>query len=299
MLSNKQINKIGDSIKLRIDEESLKNLIDYKDQFLGPLFEISLNIKNLLRESKYSFLLSGRLKRTKSIIRKLRREQNKNMDLTRMADIAGVRIIVNNIKDQENLFTFLKSKFDIPKTFDYREKDQNYKSLHFHILDKNKKSLEVQLRTVSQHTWADESESFGEQAKENQGTKKTIEYLTSLSKMIYLDERGKDYEVSLNEYFKTRNPMNNKLSFLRENFLKLSNENIEATDNNIFIIVFDNVTKTITSNEKFFSNEISLALKELKRLSNYLDDERYEYLLMSSQSIDALRITHPRFFFKN
>ena len=157
----------------------------------------------------------------------------------------------------------------------------------------------MQLRTLGQHTWADESESFGEQAKENQGTKKTLEFLTSLSNMIYLDERGKDYDVSLNEYFKIRNPMSHKLPFLRENFLKLSKEHMEILDDHIFIIVFDNVTKTITSNEKFFSYEISLALKELKRLSNYLDDERYEYLLMSSQSIDALRITHPRYFFKN
>ena len=96
MLSNKQINKIGESIKIEVNEDNLNKLVDYRDQFLGPIFEISLGLKKLLSESNYSFLLSGRLKRTKSIIRKLKRPQNKNMDLTRMADIAGIRILVDN-----------------------------------------------------------------------------------------------------------------------------------------------------------------------------------------------------------
>lgn len=299
MLSNKQINKIGESIKIEVNEDNLNKLVDYRDQFLGPIFEISLGLKKLLSESNYPFLLSGRLKRIKSIIRKLKRPQNKNMDLTRMADIAGIRILVDNISDQDGIFDYLKSKFDILKIFDYREIDQNYKSLHFHLIDENNKTIEIQLRTLGQHTWADESESFGEQAKENKGSKKTLDFLTSLSKAIYLDERGKNYQISLNEYFKTRNPMNNKLLFLKKNFPEISKSNIEFSDNYLFIIVFDNETKTTIYNEKFYSTEANEALTELKRLSTYLDDDRYEYLLMSSQSLESLKLTHPRYFFIN
>ena len=38
--------------------------------------------------------IAGKLKRTSSSIRKLQRPQNKGMDLTRMSDIAGTRVIL-------------------------------------------------------------------------------------------------------------------------------------------------------------------------------------------------------------
>ena len=302
MLSNKQVNRIGDILKNNEhndSEENIKILIDFRNQFVDPLFGLSLKIKNLLNESKFSFILSGRLKRLKSIIRKLRREQNRHMDLTRMADIAGIRIIVEDISQQESIFEFLKDKLNFSKIFDYRERDQNYKSLHFHVVDESEKTIEIQLRTLGQHTWADESESFGEQSKENTGSKELLEFFSLLSNSLYRLERGESFDEPSNEYFKKRDPINDKYVYLKENFKKKSIETKKNIQDYIFIIVFDNKTKTITYNENFNLNETSSAIDEHKRLSSYLDDRRYEYLFMSSDSIDALKLTHPRFFYKN
>ena len=299
-ISNKQLNKIGEKIKSSsFSEEDLDIVINYRDTFIKTLFELSSLLKDNIMEINIPYLLTGRLKRKKSIIRKLKREENKNMDLTRIADLAGLRIIVENRKDQETLFKAIKNKFDIIKEFDYRNSEQNYKSIHIHTRHTDGKIIEVQIRTIPQHTWADESESFGEQVKENKGDRNAIEYLSILSSDIQKLENGQIIEDSKNFIYKSRNPLKDKLFFLNQNFLHVTKNNHSKKIDKIYLIVFDSLTRTLNHSDEFHFSEVEEVFKEYKRLSMYLDDIRYEHLIMNSNSQESLKLTHPRFFYKN
>ena len=272
--------------------------MDYRDTYFKSLFELSSMIKKSTQD-KTPYLLTGRLKRKKSIIRKLRRNENKNMDLTRIADLAGLRMIVNERDDQENLLNLIKSNFEIIKEFDYRDKDQNYRSVHLHAKHLDGKTIEIQLRTLAQHTWADESESFGEQVKQNEGDKNAIEYLSILSDDIYKLEKGIPVLDNDNFIYNSRNPLGDKLLFLKNNFMKTINQNMIKSQEKIYLIVFDSFTRSLNHSDEFQISEAEEVFLEYKRLSMFLDDIRYEHLIMSSNSQNSLHLTHPRFFFKN
>ena len=162
-LSQKQINKIGKKFRDSIqDEADFEILEEFKKSYDELLIEYTSKISKDLKSLGSNFVIAGRLKRTSSIIRKLQRPQNKGMDLTRMSDIAGTRVIVENLTDQKKILELLKEKYSVEKIYDYVESDQNYKSIHLVLKEEPYKYIEVQIRTLAQQTWADESEEFGE-----------------------------------------------------------------------------------------------------------------------------------------
>ena len=298
-LSNKYLNKIGERVRSYSNtEQDLADLMTYRDTYFKSLFELSSLIKKKIEDTT-PYLLTGRLKRQKSIIRKLRRTENKNMDLTRIADLAGLRMIVNNRDNQDSIFKFIKKNFEIVKEFDYRNEKQNYRSIHIHARHLDGKIIEIQIRTLAQHTWADESESFGEQVKENSGDPKAIEYLTILSDDINKLERGIPITKNDNFIYQSRNPLEDKLSYLNKNFMSATKQNINNPKDNIYLIVFDSFTRSLNHSDEFQISEVNDVFLEYKRLSMFLDDVRYEHLIMSSNSQNSLKLTHPRFFFKN
>lgn len=121
--------------------------------------------------------IARRLKRIPSILAKL--ERFPSMELGRMQDIGGLRIILPTMKDVEKLHTdYLQSAKSKTKHFqhtistakDYinNPKDDGYRSLHQvfkycnkHHPELNVLSIELQIRTQLQHSWATAVETLG------------------------------------------------------------------------------------------------------------------------------------------
>ena len=160
-ISQKQINKLGKKFRDSIwSDEDFNFLEEFKKSYDQLLINNSSIISQKLNKNLQNFILVGRLKRTKSIIIKIQRKNNYGMDLTRMSDIAGLRVIVNNLSNQNKAIEIIKSVLNIDKIYDYRKSEQNYRSVHL-ITKIEDKYLEIQVRTIAQQTWADESEDFG------------------------------------------------------------------------------------------------------------------------------------------
>src|SRR5262249_47175883 len=145
--------------------EDITLLEDYRTTFDPLLIETSAKVDCALARSGLPFVLSGRSKRTKSIIRKLQRLQNAGMDLSRMGDIVGIRVIIDSIKNQDAAIALLSRELVTKDVYDYRKQDRGYRSVHV-LTRHEEKLLEIQIRTLPQHLWAIESEAFGEQVKE-------------------------------------------------------------------------------------------------------------------------------------
>lgn len=103
-------------------------------------------------------VISGRPKTTTTIIEKLQREDG--MSLPRMQDLAGFRIVgAISLADQDRLAEEIVLRFPAdprsPKLIDRRADPRSgYRALHV-VTCLEGVSIEVQVRTLYQHVWAD------------------------------------------------------------------------------------------------------------------------------------------------
>lgn len=163
--SSKKVHNVS---KIFRDENSRKiaYLFDEAMQVLSYwrfTHESSLNFATKLLESKCekidkNFIVGKRLKRSESIINKLIRFED--MSLRNMSDIGGARAIVSNVKRVNKVVREFRSHPSIYRKRDYisKPKEDGYRGVHllgeFLNSDKQKRKIEIQIRTKIQHNWA-------------------------------------------------------------------------------------------------------------------------------------------------
>ena len=161
------------------------------------------------KTAKYAgAIVAQRLKRLPTIIDKLQRQPH--MDLTRMQDIGGVRAIVSNItqlqelrREYEEPGRFSHTLFDVDDYIAHPKKD-GYRGVHLIYQYNNTRGrsgnpeqykglfVEVQLRTILQHEWATAVETVGvmlnEHLKTQRGNRQWLEFFEYMSSVFAIIE---------------------------------------------------------------------------------------------------------------
>lgn len=163
MTQKYSINQIKNAGKRLIenihDEEALEILSYWRADHAEPLEQAYKLIEKYARQVDPKALVAKRLKRTPSIVNKLRLLEGK-LQLSTMNDIGGCRIIVKNKKTVYKLVKEIKKKSSFELRIDYIETPRNsgYRSVHLIGKFKNKegipRNVELQIRTRIQHSWA-------------------------------------------------------------------------------------------------------------------------------------------------
>ncbi|OOR91379.1 (p)ppGpp synthetase [Moraxella caviae] len=171
--SKKQIQKAGKALKKNATGQEYENAMQVLSQWRA-LHTYPINtFQALLRRKAKKYknpIIAQRLKRTPSIITKLQRFPN--MDLSRMQDIGGLRVIVGGIDDVYHLHkSLMGGKHEPllpPNDYIKQPKADGYRSLHqvfrYHNSDNpelNDLFVELQIRTKLQHAWATAVETLG------------------------------------------------------------------------------------------------------------------------------------------
>jgi len=156
-ISKTRIDRLGDRLRKRpVEDKDLKALDEYRKSF-GEAYE------NVIRRIKQELDLdaSGRpAKSTNSVIGKLQRE---HVRLSQMQDIAGCRIVVANIDEQDRVIDSIQKVFPTASLVDRRiHPSYGYRAVHV-IIKAFDKLIEVQIRTELQHSWAELSEKFSDE----------------------------------------------------------------------------------------------------------------------------------------
>ena len=180
MLSGNAVKALGKRLRSGNPSAEDLDLLDrYRSEFDGVLLDTAQTI-NRLMGGRPTYLMAGRMKRTKSIIRKLSREANGGMDLSRMSDIVGLRLVTTDVEEQNSILEKITQHIQLARDpYDYRDRETGYRAIHL-IAGSSSHRVEIQVRTVAQHLWADESERLGEQVKEGRMDTDTQRHLDSL-----------------------------------------------------------------------------------------------------------------------
>lgn len=154
------INRLGEKLRkgpeTKITDDDLNLLQAHRLSFTTPLFKTFKELTAIKSKVQRTAIIAFRLKRISTIMDKVIRKPK--MELNRMWDIAGIRIIFDDerqlrrvLNEIQNLYKVrgkIRDYFDDPKKIGYR-------AVHIYITEPDsKKVIEVQLRTRESHNWA-------------------------------------------------------------------------------------------------------------------------------------------------
>lgn len=205
--TRKQINNAGKKIvsdTLNIDEriECLKIIDNWRAAHAFPMNTFTINLKKQVQEIEGAIVVQ-RLKRLDTITDKLKRFPK--MELYRMQDLGGCRVIVPTVSDVYNTKKKLQCsriRHELHNEKDYiatPNPDTGYRGIHLVYRyksdrrdDYNGLQVEIQIRSKKQHLWATAVETVGiftqNGLKFNQGSDRWLRFFKVLSALFSIEE---------------------------------------------------------------------------------------------------------------
>lgn len=154
--SKTQVDRLGDRLKAgEPTEADLRMLDDYRRSFGDAYGAVVSTIRDQLKLEP-----TGRPeKSTASIVDKLQRE---SIRLSQIQDIAGCRLIVQDVAAQDTVVSALVGALPTCTIVDRRKMPSHgYRAVHAVANDGNR-LVEIQVRTEMQHLWAETSEKLSD-----------------------------------------------------------------------------------------------------------------------------------------
>ena len=182
-------------------------LINIKETNEINFNSVSLDLKNLLLDKNIECKIFGREKTPFSLWKKV---QVKRTSLEQMTDIIGFRIILKDVNECYKALGVFHTNWNcIPGRFkDYisSPKINNYQSLHTAVIGPNKRPIEIQLRTMQMHEYAQRGIAshwkYKSSEKFNSLTWKEYDWLADLVEIIDKNENPEDsYEFTKLQMF--------------------------------------------------------------------------------------------------
>lgn len=315
--SKSEINKAGKTIADKTStkkerQDALKVLNNWRSSHAYPLQVIASNLRSKNPDS----IVVQRLKRLDSITGKI--ERFPKMDLYRMQDLGGCRVIVDSIDEVYSAMNQYKSsriRHILKREYDYIQnpKESGYRSYHmvyqFHSDRKetyNKNMLiEIQFRTKIQHTWATAVEMMGIYTKSNlkssQGNEDILRFFTLVSSILALKEgtpvcpNTSESADELIKEIKSLDSKHNIVSTLSGLNVAIDfDEKNENKKNNYYILILDYTRKRMRI-KSFETKNIEVATEVYNQLEGKLESDK-NIVLVSASSFDSLRAAYPNYF---
>lgn len=318
--SGNQIEKAGHILSdpnITVYERSnaLKILNNWRAAHAYPLQIICDN----LRKKNPDAIVVQRLKRLDSIIGKLQRFPQ--MNLYRMQDLGGCRVIVDSIDDvYHSLNQYKKSSIRhiLKHEYDYiqQPKESGYRSYHMvyqYQSDRNKTYnknilIEIQFRTKLQHIWATALETMGVYTKTalkaSMGDQDVLRFFILVSsvfaqmeKMPICPSTSDDYNTLVSEIKKIDKKLNivSRLSALSVAIKRTDEKQKLFNLKGEYFLLRLHFTERMLRVTPFPNSQIDLATRIYDEIES-LNDPNIDSVLVSASSFNALKAAYPNYF---
>lgn len=310
--SKKQIQKAGEYL---ITKNADTNTEKYNEQMEvlsywrsahAPALEATVNL--LTRECKKHdthALIASRLKRTPSIIGKLRRFDE--MKLRNMQDIGGCRAVLKNTKTLNRIYKELNKGGELNhKNYIKNPKPDGYRGIHIIRPVQTLKTqfrIEIQLRTKAQHAWSTAVEIIdlftNQNLKGSKGKDEWLAFFKAASIEIEKLENGiiPSQCESLKNFMSLLRSMDIKKRFAKLSALvdKINCPDEPGTGEYVLISLTKN-SQTIEI-KRFKTNQFNEATKEYLKLEKKIKKTDSEVAaLVSLNSLHNLKDAYPNYF---
>lgn len=317
--SKNDIDKAGNVLSgvpdQRISQDiAIEILENFRSVHNHPLIVFRMSLNRKLKSIIGDVLISQRLKRAPSIVNKLKIQ--KNMSLSQMQDVGGLRAVVQNLDELYKLRDLIRGgekQFAFKSTFvretDYVKapKESGYRSIHLiYKYDKNvpinsQCRIEIQLRTRIHHAWATAIEVIGtylrQPLKQSFGDAELLELFKEISKVFILIENDQ-FDLAL---FKKTSERINELK-LREKLkgfsvaTQISSQDKKQDKGKYYLISLNFKDKTLKV-QRFSESKLDQANTEYAELEKrYLTDKNFEIVLVSVDDMSNLEKLYPNYF---
>lgn len=315
--SKKQINNAGkiisDTTITFWDKKQVLDIINnWRASHAYPLQIITSN----LRKNNPNAIVVQRLKRLDSIVGKL--ERFPDMDLYRMEDLGGCRVIVDSVEDVYKTVDKYKNsrirhQFIRERDYIQNPKDSGYRSYHmvykFHSDTKDTYNqnmrLEIQFRTKLQHMWATALETMGiytkTALKASMGDKDILRFFVLVSSVFAKMENtpvcpntSDDYNVLIDEIRNIDNKLNivSRLSAISV-AIRYTNEKY-SKGKGYYLLRLD-FDKKLLNVRAYSTSQIELATKAYDAIES-VNNPKIDSVLVSATSFDTLKAAYPNYF---
>lgn len=308
--SKTRVNKAGENLKNNCGTEEDKNVFDeWRSSHRFVLNTFQAMIRGKIKGSNISF--AQRHKRKKTIIDKLSRLRG--MQLSRMDDIAGCRLIFNDI---EALYKFRESfhnsSFDHKlrnekDRYDYIKKPKNtgYRGIHdiyiYNVRSSRNEELaglqiEIQYRTLIQHYWSTANEIIGfiteSQPKFERGDKRYQDAMSLASEIlsrVHEKKSGPYPDMSNNEVVNNFVTINEELGLLKL-FKQVNSRNIELGKRKNTILIYNEKEELHIKTYRDSGD----AIKALFRLEKEFPD--FDIVLVKADKESDIKMAFKNYF---
>ena len=152
-----QIDRLGGRLAKDGDDSDHQAFFDFREQFRTALSQVENELRRLLPET----VVVGRIKTLDSVIAKIRREHTR---LTTMQDIAGCRVVFDNLEAQEETTRRVVDAFPGSHAVDLRTSaPSGYRAVHVVVTSSGNLLVEILIRTRIQDQWAQFSEKLSDE----------------------------------------------------------------------------------------------------------------------------------------
>lgn len=318
--SRKSIGRAGDVlVKKQIltyeYNDALEKLSNWRASHVYPLSIIYQLLSRRATKIDKRALMAQRLKRSPSIISKLKRFPQ--MKLNRLQDVGGCRAIlsdVNKVYKLRNDITKKFSKHILVKENDYinEMKDSGYRGIHLIYkyqgninLDFNNHLIEIQIRTKLQHAWATAVEILGtyldEAFKSSQGSQEILDFFKKVSLLFSYSEKNK-LELNSLSMIQLKKTIQNDIDELDlitklRAFSVTTDSIVQGKNKDGYTLLNLDSKEKIVKIKYFKKDDMEIAINEYLRLERESGNMNSDNIvLVSTQSVHNLRKTYPNYF---
>lgn len=313
--SKKQISKAGRILSneenpLEEKENAIQVLNWWRAAHAKPLELLASELRDSFPEA----IVVQRLKRVDSILGKLKRFPD--MDLYRMQDLGGSRVIVDSIDQLYEMVEYFKSKCilcTLKREYDYVQapKSSGYRSYHlvykFDDDEDRGMLLEVQFRTKLEHVWATAIEVMGiytkSALKSSIGDKDLLRFFVLMSSVMALREGTPTVSETPSEYGELAKEIKllegkmqilAKLRAISSALTKIDEKKIIYGELGYYVLRLSYKDRLLNIHY-FRKSELNAAIEVYNRFEA-ADTGDSDTVLIAADSLDVVSAAYPNYF---